>query len=56
MALEEQGHASLLRDLLSLHRTFRYRRYRIDLLGFVAAWLLVAAMAGFYFWLSTWGA
>lgn len=56
MSLEEQGHASLVRDLLHLGRSFSYRRYRIDILGFVAAWLVVALMVGFYFWLSRWGA
>ena len=53
--LEDQGHASLLRDLLRLHRGFAWRRYRVDLTGFLAAWLLVAAMIGFYFWMSRWG-
>ena len=56
MPLEDQGHASLLRDLLRLHRTFAWRRYRIDLAGFLGAWLLVAAMIAFYFWMSRWGA
>lgn len=55
MGLEEQGHASLVRDLLRLHRTFRYRRYRIDLAGFAAAWLLVAALIGLYLWMARWG-
>jgi hypothetical protein len=53
--LEEQGHASLVCDLLRLRRSFAWRRYRVDLLGFLAAWLLVAAMIGFYFWMSHWG-
>jgi len=52
MALEEQGRASLLRDLLHLRRTFSARRYRIDLIGFAAAWLLVAVMVLFYLWMS----
>ena len=56
MALVEQGHGSLLRDLLQLRRTFSFRRYRIDLLGFAAAWLMVAAMVAAYLWLSRWGA
>lgn len=55
MSLEENGHASLLRDLLQLHRTFRFRRYRIDVLGFLGAWLLVAAMIGFFVWMAHWG-
>ena len=56
MSLEDRGHASLLRDLLQLRRTFNFRRYRIDVVGFLAAWLLVAVMIGFYFWMSRWGA
>jgi hypothetical protein len=53
--LEEQGHASLVRDLLQLHRTFTFRRYRIDLTGFLVAWLVVAIMVLFYVWMATWG-
>lgn len=55
MGLEDEGHASLLRDFLKLHRTFSYRRYRIDIVGFVAAWALVAVMIGFYWWMAGWG-
>jgi hypothetical protein len=55
MSLEENGQASLLRDLLKLHRTFSFRRYRIDVLGFFGAWLLVAVMIGFFVWMSRWG-
>ena len=51
---EDDGLALLVRDLLRLHRTFRYRRYRVDVLGFLASWLVVAAMIGFYFWMSRW--
>jgi hypothetical protein len=54
MKAEGDGLWLLLRDLLQLHRTFSYRRYRIDVLGFLAAWALVAAMIAFYFWLSKW--
>jgi hypothetical protein len=54
-SLEENGHALLIRDLPVLWRRFSFRRYRIDLLGFLAAWLIVAAFAGFYWWLSGWG-
>ena len=52
--LEENGHASLLRDLLRLPHTFTFRRYRIDVLGFIGAWLAVAAFIVFYCWMSTW--
>ena len=54
MSLEENGQSSLLRDLLKLRRTFSYRRYRIDLLGFLAAWIAVGAFIAFYYWMSKW--
>lgn len=53
--LENDGHASLVRDVLRLHRTFAWRRYRIDLLGFIAAWLVVLLLVGFYCWMAQWG-
>lgn len=52
--LEENGQASLLRDLLRLPRTFRFRRYRIDITGFLTAWLMVIAFIAFYAWMATW--
>lgn len=52
--LEENGHASLLRDLLVLHERFTFRRYRIDVLGFLGAWGAVCAFIAFYYWMSTW--
>jgi hypothetical protein len=54
MCLEENGHSSLLRDLLKLGRTFSYRRYRIDIAGFFAAWAAVGAFIAFYYWMSKW--
>jgi hypothetical protein len=39
--LEDQGHGLLIVDLLRLHRIFSFRRYKIDLAGFVAAWIFV---------------
>lgn len=54
MRIEEDGQASLLRDLLELGRTFTYRRYRIDILGFLFAWVMVAAFIAFYYWMSKW--
>jgi hypothetical protein len=54
MSLEENGHASLLRDLLELRRSFSYRRYRIDIVGFVIAWVAVFAFIAFYYWMSKW--
>ncbi|MDZ7304654.1 MAG: hypothetical protein ONB44_21210, partial [candidate division KSB1 bacterium] len=43
-SLEEKGHALLLVDLLHLPKTFSFKRYRIDILGFMAAWGLVAGI------------
>jgi len=54
MSLEENGHASLLRDLLKLKRTFSYRRYRICVLGFLVAWATVCAFIAFYYWMARW--
>ncbi len=42
--LEEQGHSLLLVDLLKLPKKFSYRRYRVDILGFIAALLLILAI------------
>jgi hypothetical protein len=53
--LEDNGHALLIRDLLKLHRGFSFRRYRIDILGFLTAWLVVALFIAFYWWMSSWG-
>ena len=41
---EAHGEGLLLADLGQLHRTFSFRRYRIDLLGAAAALLLVGAL------------
>jgi Na+/proline symporter len=44
--LEEQGHSLVVVDLLSLYRKFSFRRYRVDILGFVAATLLIVIIIG----------
>lgn len=44
--LEEQGHSLLLVDLLTLHRRFSYKRYRVDILGFLAATVLILTIIG----------
>jgi len=54
MPLDENGQASLLRDLLKLQRTFSCRSYRIDIVGFLVAWLAVASFIAFYYWMSKW--
>ncbi len=42
--LEANGEGLLWVDLLSLPVTFSWRRYRIDLIGFLVASFLVAAL------------
>ncbi len=42
--LEEQGHSLLLVDLAKLRKKFSFRRYRVDILGFCAATLLILAI------------
>ena len=54
MLLDDNGHASILRDLLKIGHTFRFRRYRVDLLGFLLAWILVLVFITFYWWMSVW--
>ncbi len=44
--LEQQGHSLLLVDLLSLVRTFSFKRYRVDIVGFLAATILILAIIG----------
>lgn len=51
---DENGQASVLRDLLKLRSTFTFRRYRVDLLGFLVAWLFVLAFIIVYWLLSRW--
>ena len=50
--LEEDGHALLLVDLLRLPRTFTYRRYRLDVLGFLLAWLWVVLLLALGYWIA----
>jgi hypothetical protein len=54
--LEEDGHSLMIVDLLRLPRTFSYRRYRLDILGFLAAWLWVALLLILGYWLTRIGA
>jgi hypothetical protein len=51
---DENGQASVLRDLLKLRSTFTFRRYRVDVLGFLVAWLFVVAFIIVYWLLSRW--
>ena len=54
MSLEENGHASILRDLLKIGKTFTFRRYRVDTVGFFVAWIFVFVFISFYCWMATW--
>jgi Na+/proline symporter len=54
-SLEEQGHSLLLVDLFSLRRTFSFRKYRVDILGFVAATVLILVIIGSGLFLSRLG-
>jgi len=51
---QETGQASLVRDLLKLRTTFSFRSYRVDVVGFVVAWLFVFAFIALYWMLSKW--
>ena len=42
--MEEDGHALLIVDLLRLPQRFSYRRYRLDVIGFLLAWLWVVLL------------
>ncbi len=44
VSLEERGHSLLLVDLLRLPSTFSFHRYRVDIIGFCAATLLIVAI------------
>jgi Na+/proline symporter len=44
--LEEQGHSLLLVDLLDLRRKFSFNRYRVDIVGFLAATAMIGAIIG----------
>lgn len=42
--LQERGHSLILVDLLSLHKKFTFKRYKVDVTGFVLAWGFVACI------------
>ena len=54
--MEEEGHALLIVDLLRLPRTFSYRRYRFDVIGFLLAWLWVVLLLLLGWWVTRIGA
>lgn len=55
-SLEEQGHSLLLVDLLSLPKKFSFKRYRVDVVGFLAAAMMILAIIGLAIFLSSLGA
>ena len=54
--LEEEGHSLLIVDLLRLARSFSYRRYRLDVIGFLLAWLWVVLLLTLGYWITRIGA
>jgi hypothetical protein len=52
--MDDNQQGLLLPDLLQLPKRFSWKRYRVDILGFLIAWVAVAAFIVFYYWLSTW--
>jgi hypothetical protein len=54
--LEEDGHALLIVDLLRLPQRFSYRRYRLDVIGFLLAWLWVVLLLLLGWWVTRIGA
>lgn len=54
--MEEDGHALLIVDLLRLPSRFSYKRYRLDVLGFLLAWLWVVLLLLLGWWVARIGA
>lgn len=54
--LEEDGHSLLIVDLLRLPRRFSYKRYRIDVIGFLLGWLWVVGLLALGWWVARIGA
>lgn len=54
--LEEDGHSLLIVDLLRLPRTFSFKRYRLDVIGFLLAWLWVVLLLALGYWITKIGA
>ena len=54
--LAEAGHSLLIVDLLRLARTFSFRRYRLDVVGFLLAWLWVVLLLALGYWITRIGA
>jgi len=54
--LEEEGHSLLIVDLLRLSQRLNYRRYRLDIIGFLLAWLWVVLLLLLGYWITRIGA
>jgi hypothetical protein len=54
--LEEDGNSLLIVDLLRLPRRFSYKRYRIDVIGFLLGWLWVVLLLALGWWVARIGA
>jgi len=54
--LAEEGHSLLIVDLLQLPRRFSWKRYRLDLIGFLLAWLWVILLLLLGYWVTQLGA
>ncbi len=54
--LEEEGHSLMIVDLLRLPGKFSYRHYRLDVIGFLLAWLWVALLLALGYWITRIGA
>lgn len=54
--MEEDGHSLLIVDLLRLPRRFSYKRYRLDVIGFLLAWLWVVLLLALGWWVARIGA
>ncbi|MDQ3010864.1 MAG: hypothetical protein M3X11_09210 [Acidobacteriota bacterium] len=54
--MEEDGHSLLIVDLLRLPQRFSYKRYRLDVIGFLLAWLWVVLLLLLGWWVSRIGA
>jgi hypothetical protein len=54
--MEEDGHSLMIVDLLRLPRRFSYKRYRLDVIGFLLAWLWVVLLLALGWWIARIGA
>ena len=54
--LAEEGHSLLIVDLLQLPRRFSWKRYRLDLIGFLLAWFWVILLLLLGYWVTQLGA